>query len=112
MCKHILNSQVYFQSPCCKKWFECTECHDENCDHRYVFSSTLRFTCKNCRACFDRNFKHFSERDKSCSLCGARWVIPAITHESNLFRDSNILLQAAISEITSPTNPYFVSFDS
>lgn len=111
MCKHILNSQVYFQSPCCKKWFECTECHDEMCDHKYKYSPILRFTCKNCRSCFDRNFNHFSVKDKACSICGVLWVIPAVTPESKLINDSNMIIESSINEIIDITNPYFESFE-
>jgi uncharacterized CHY-type Zn-finger protein len=111
MCKHVLNSQVYFQAKCCKKWFECTECHDENSDHKYQFSSQLRFTCKSCRACFDRNFKHFSDRDKCCSVCAMPWVIPGITPESKLFEASNHIIGSCINEITDIHHPYFASFE-
>ncbi|RDH29782.1 hypothetical protein BDQ94DRAFT_149840 [Aspergillus welwitschiae] len=33
MCKHILNAQVAIRSPCCKKWFDCAECHQEQESH-------------------------------------------------------------------------------
>ena len=61
MCRHVLNCTVYMQAPCCKRWFECAECHDENTTgHRWTMSPTMRFTCRVCRKCFERDFKLFS----------------------------------------------------
>mmetsp|Transcript_4030 Transcript_4030/g.6245 ORF Transcript_4030/g.6245 Transcript_4030/m.6245 type:complete len:114 (-) Transcript_4030:60-401(-) len=112
MCRHVLNSQVYIQSPCCKKWFECSECHDENVvTHSFKFAPKLRFVCKNCRSCFFRHFKHLSERDKQCPVCGNRWILPGVTQESKMFEEVNVLLQSYIEEISSTQNPYFDSFD-
>ncbi|GIQ87006.1 hypothetical protein KIPB_008962, partial [Kipferlia bialata] len=29
MCKHILNVQVAIYAKCCKRWFDCAQCHAE-----------------------------------------------------------------------------------
>lgn len=79
MCKHILNAQVYIRTPCCMKWYECSECHDEHENHKFLHSTRLRFTCKNCRKCFDRDFSLFPLNDKKCDFCGNLWSLPAIT---------------------------------
>jgi hypothetical protein len=75
MCKHVINSQVYIQAPCCKKWFECSECHDEHVlsldtedQHKFQYETSLKFTCKVCRKCFNRDFRIFSEKDKVISF--------------------------------------------
>ena len=109
MCKHVINAEVYIQSPCCRKWFECSECHDENCTHPFKFSSELRFCCKQCRTCFSRKFKFFSEADKQCSVCGVLWVMPAVTPESKLIHESMELLQSYMEEIVDSNNEYFHS---
>jgi len=31
--KHVLNAQVSIRSPCCRKWFDCAECHAEQENH-------------------------------------------------------------------------------
>ena len=74
MCKHLLNSQVYIQAPCCMKWYECSECHDEVCEpfHIMEYSTNVRFTCKCCKKCFIRDFSLFSEKDKYCGQCNVR----------------------------------------
>jgi uncharacterized CHY-type Zn-finger protein len=113
MCRHVLNSQVYFQSPCCKKWFECTECHDENSpSHSFKFAQSLKFVCKKCKSCFSRSFKHFSEKDKLCSVCGVRWVMPGVTQESHMFAEVNTLIDSYIEGINTIENPFFSSLDS
>ena len=28
MCKYILNVQAVIQALCCKKWFDCSDCHE------------------------------------------------------------------------------------
>lgn len=42
MCRHLLNAKVAIQATCCKGWFECQECHDEQVpDHEVVFGDRL-----------------------------------------------------------------------
>mmetsp|Transcript_2334 Transcript_2334/g.4285 ORF Transcript_2334/g.4285 Transcript_2334/m.4285 type:complete len:119 (-) Transcript_2334:312-668(-) len=107
MCKHVLNCEVYMQSPCCQKWFECAECHDDNCNHPFKFATELRFCCKRCKTCFNRNFKFFSEKDKHCSVCGVQWVMAAVTPESKLIGESMQLLESYMDEIVDSNNDYF-----
>ncbi|EXJ91904.1 hypothetical protein A1O3_00454 [Capronia epimyces CBS 606.96] len=45
MCKHILNAQVSIRSPCCRKWFDCAECHAEQEDHPLMQSFDMRLRC-------------------------------------------------------------------
>ena len=52
MCKHILNVQVAIRSPCCKKWFDCAECHAETEDHPLRKTNEMVFACKKCRKVF------------------------------------------------------------
>ena len=130
MCKHILNAQVswwklgwqpgalltslilnqvYIQAPCCNKWFECTECHDEMVKtHVFEFSSTLRFTCKPCRKVFSRDFKLFSEQDKCCSYCQNKWILPGVTPELKLYQDAERIIELSLEDIIDQRKDFFV----
>ncbi|KAK6707767.1 hypothetical protein SNK04_008733 [Fusarium graminearum] len=55
MCKHILNAQVAVRSPCCRKWFDCVECHGEQEDHPLKENYEMIFACKKCRKCFRKD---------------------------------------------------------
>lgn len=95
MCRHILNSQVskdvqllsfhgswvslqvYVQSFCCGKWFECSECHDEvEKDHQFTVDRVLRLMCKCCRRVFQRDLTALMESDKFCEQCQNLWCLP------------------------------------
>ena len=53
MCKHILNAQVSIRAPCCKRWFDCPECHEEKTDgHELEKTMEMVFACKKCRKVF------------------------------------------------------------
>ena len=65
MCKHVLNAQVSLRAPCCKKWFDCPECHAEACpDHPLAKSYELTFVCKKCKKCFRKDIREFEESDE------------------------------------------------
>lgn len=55
MCKHILNVQVAIRAPCCKKWFECADCHNELTDHDLRKTNELVFACKICKKVFRKD---------------------------------------------------------
>ncbi len=108
MCKHVINSQVYFYSSCCGKWVECSECHDEMFpDHQFVYSKKVKFTCKSCRKRFDRDFKMFSEEDKFCNFCNVQWCMPGETPESKIYFEGKKVLEDALKAMLEPTEPYF-----
>ena len=94
-------------SPCCNKWYECAECHDEREDHIFRFEPTLRFTCKGCRKCFVRDFKLFSERDKACDFCKAVWCKPAETPESKLYNESNFTFDEFLKGLVDVNNSLY-----
>ncbi|ETV87486.1 hypothetical protein H257_01036 [Aphanomyces astaci] len=77
MCKHIINVQVAFRAPCCKRWFDCTECHFEMADHPIASSPEMAFACKQCKKCFRKIMSHFSEEDEYCPLCNNHFVVKA-----------------------------------
>mmetsp|Transcript_25424 Transcript_25424/g.24317 ORF Transcript_25424/g.24317 Transcript_25424/m.24317 type:complete len:118 (+) Transcript_25424:3062-3415(+) len=108
MCKHILNAQVYINSPCCNKWFECSECHDEVVkSHLFKFNKILRLTCKNCKGCFTRDLQIFSTKDKKCDYCGNVWCLPGITPEKKAYDECNSSLESSMSDLIDPMHDYF-----
>lgn len=112
MCKHILNAKCFVQAPCCKRWFECSECHDEVSTHPFQFIQRLRFTCKECRRCFPRDFGIFSESDKLCDHCKARWVVTGVTPESKIFEEANIVLDSFMADILNADQKIFSIFQA
>lgn len=97
------------QSPCCLQWYECAECHDEaNEDHIFKFALNMKMCCKACKKVFMIDFLLFSDKDKSCSSCGNRWVIPGHTPERKVYEESLAYLDACLTAHIDPTNnPYF-----
>jgi len=84
MCKHVLNAQVAIRSPCCRKWFDCAECHHEVADHPLQQSFDMTFACKKCKKCFRKNAQEFEESDEYCPHCDNHFVIDALTPKASL----------------------------
>ncbi|KAI4671709.1 uncharacterized protein J4E78_000205 [Alternaria triticimaculans] len=61
MCRHILNAQVSIRSPCCKKWFDCAECHQEQSDHPLQQTFDMVFICKKCKKAFRKDAREFED---------------------------------------------------
>ncbi|CAF9922901.1 MAG: hypothetical protein HETSPECPRED_005179 [Heterodermia speciosa] len=85
MCKHILNAQVSIRSPCCRKWFDCAECHHELEDHPLLQKFEMTFACKKCKKCFRKDSQEFEdayeayEDDEYCPHCDNHYVLDAKT---------------------------------
>ena len=81
MCKHILNAQVAVRAPCCKKWFDCPECHYEmwGDDHDLMPTMELVFMCKKCKKAFRKDVSEFEEADEYCPHCDNHYMIEAKT---------------------------------
>ena len=82
MCKHILNAQVSVRAPCCKKWYDCPECHAENQDHELMPTLELVFLCKKCKRAFRKEVGEFEEADEYCPHCDNHFIIEAKTPET------------------------------
>ncbi|KAJ4145311.1 hypothetical protein LMH87_004166 [Akanthomyces muscarius] len=99
MCKHILNAQVAIRSPCCRKWFDCAECHAEQEQHPLLQSHDMTFACKKCKKCFRKDTQEFEDSDEYCPHCDNHFVIeakiakPALTIEGDDTRMNNKLLK-------------------
>ncbi|KAL7692852.1 putative Zinc finger, CHY-type superfamily [Plasmopara halstedii] len=79
MCKHITNAQVSFQAPCCKRWFDCSECHFEMSSHRQQWAAEMAFLCKQCSKPFRKDMVTFDEEDESCPHCTIGFIQPVIS---------------------------------
>merc|ERR1712226_1730575 len=104
MCKHVLNAQVSIRAPCCRKWFDCPECHAETQDHELERTCELTLACKKCKKVFRKDVNEdFEEADEFCPNCDNHYIIEAKTkadqgklviefkaekgHENKVFKD-------------------------
>ncbi|KAJ8061736.1 hypothetical protein OCU04_009533 [Sclerotinia nivalis] len=79
MCKHILNAQVSIRSPCCRKWFDCAECHHEAESHPLKRTTEMTFACKKCKKAFRKDFAdETDDGDEYCPHCDNHYVINAV----------------------------------
>ncbi|KAF3479654.1 zinc finger protein [Arthroderma uncinatum] len=79
MCKHILNAQVSVRSPCCRRWFDCADCHKEQESHALLQSMEMTLACKKCKKCFRKDAAEFEESDEYCPHCDNHFVLDALT---------------------------------
>ncbi|RPA86324.1 hypothetical protein BJ508DRAFT_411496 [Ascobolus immersus RN42] len=84
MCKHVLNAQVAIRSHCCKKWFDCAECHAEKEDHPLMKKAEMIFACKKCKKVFRKDGTDWDESDEYCPYCDNHFVIDALTPKAEL----------------------------
>jgi uncharacterized CHY-type Zn-finger protein len=77
MCKHILNAQVSIRTPCCKKWYDCPECHEELESHELIKTMEMVFACKKCKKVFRKNMNDYDESDEYCPHCDNKYVVDA-----------------------------------
>lgn len=82
--KHILNAQVAVRAPCCKKWFDCAECHQEQMDHRLLQTFEMVFACKKCKKCFRKDAREMEDSDEYCPHCDNHFVLDAKTPQARL----------------------------
>ncbi|ETW74679.1 hypothetical protein HETIRDRAFT_165087 [Heterobasidion irregulare TC 32-1] len=74
MCKHILNAQVSIRAPCCKRWFDCPECHAESESHPLARTMDMVFICKKCKKAFRKDMTVYEESDEYCPHCDNHYV--------------------------------------
>ena len=62
--KYRLNSEIpfYFQTPCCRKTYQCRFCHDANEDHVLQRDDVTKVVCANCG--------HKQGVEQTCQNCG------------------------------------------
>eukprot|EP01130_Rhizamoeba_saxonica_P004083 TRINITY_DN167_c0_g1_i1.p1 TRINITY_DN167_c0_g1~~TRINITY_DN167_c0_g1_i1.p1 ORF type:complete len:121 (-),score=19.80 TRINITY_DN167_c0_g1_i1:52-414(-) len=83
MCKHILNAKVAIRAPCCRKWYDCPECHAEKNDHDLLRTFEMTLACKKCKKVFRIDTRELEEADEYCPHCDNHYVVPARTPEDN-----------------------------
>ncbi|KAL0241490.1 hypothetical protein GEMRC1_006725 [Eukaryota sp. GEM-RC1] len=83
MCKHIINAQVSIRAPCCKKWYDCPQCHADLNDHELEKTTELVLACKKCRKVFrvDLGDPEADQADQHCPHCDNCYVLEAVTGE-------------------------------
>ncbi|KAG2219545.1 hypothetical protein INT45_013204 [Circinella minor] len=81
MCKHIINVQVAIRAQCCRRWFDCSECHAEVSDHPLRRTDEMVFACKKCKKAFRKDMRDYEEEDEYCPHCDNHYVLEAITPE-------------------------------
>ncbi|KAH9464163.1 hypothetical protein MJO28_002202 [Puccinia striiformis f. sp. tritici] len=80
MCKHILNAQVSIRAQCCRKWFDCAECHvEQEPDHKLFKSTEMVMMCKKCKKPFRKIVEEFEESDEYCPHCDNHYILEAKT---------------------------------
>ncbi|WRT66782.1 uncharacterized protein IL334_003745 [Kwoniella shivajii] len=75
--KHILNAQVAIRAPCCKKFFDCPECHAESQDHPLRRTLEMAFICKKCKKGFRKDMTTYEDSDEYCPHCDNHYVLEA-----------------------------------
>eukprot|EP00761_Pharyngomonas_kirbyi_P011492 gb/GECH01011517.1/.p1 GENE.gb/GECH01011517.1/~~gb/GECH01011517.1/.p1 ORF type:complete len:124 (+),score=31.09 gb/GECH01011517.1/:1-372(+) len=79
MCKHVKNAQVAVRASCCKRWFDCPQCHEETADHELLKTWELAFACKKCKKCFRKDLRDWDDdTDRHCPHCDNCFVIEAV----------------------------------
>ncbi|WVR06698.1 hypothetical protein IAU60_003730 [Kwoniella sp. DSM 27419] len=82
MCKHVLNAQVAIRAPCCKKFFDCPQCHAETQDHNLRKTTEMAFMCK--KKAFRKDMTTYEESDEYCPHCDNHYVIEAVEPKAAL----------------------------
>ncbi|KAH8591464.1 hypothetical protein B0O99DRAFT_690552 [Bisporella sp. PMI_857] len=76
MCKHIPEVEVAIFAPCCRKWFECADCHRDTQDHPILKKDEIILMCKKCKPnrAFRKDASNFDESDEYCPYCDNHYV--------------------------------------
>lgn len=76
MCKHFPDAQVAVRTACCRKFYDCPQCHDEAEDHPLRKTLDLALVCKKCRKAFRKDLRDFDpETDSFCPHCDNQFVL-------------------------------------
>ena len=77
-----MNAQVAIRAPCCKKWYDCPECHEEQQDHELEKTMDMVLLCKKCKKAFRKDVGEFEEADEYCPNCDNHYMIEAKTQQT------------------------------
>ncbi|CAL6003368.1 CHY_zinc finger domain-containing protein [Hexamita inflata] len=100
MCKHIPNVQTQCYAKCCRKWYDCAECHAEEQDHDIQKDQDLILICKKCKKVFKVNIRDFDpEADGFCPRCDNHWFVEAENPNDRKQMTVEVELAKGIDEI-------------
>lgn len=54
--------KVAIRAPCCKKWFDCAECHAAVSDHPLRKTDEMVFACKKCKKVFRKDMTYVKKK--------------------------------------------------
>ncbi|KAI8391619.1 uncharacterized protein BYT42DRAFT_557500 [Radiomyces spectabilis] len=115
MCKHVLNAQVAIRAQCCRRWFDCAECHAEVSDHPLRKTDEMVFACKKCKKVFRKDMTDYEDEDEFCPHCDNHYVIDAVTPEAqlkieteDLRKDARVVRDLRVKQETGPTSMFDV----
>lgn len=83
------------RAPCCKRWFDCPQCHAEVSDHPLMKTAEIILACKKCKRTFRKDATYITskpqlytyrlfhregveESDEYCPHCDNHYVIEAV----------------------------------
>eukprot|EP00904_Undaria_pinnatifida_P000829 jgi/Undpi1/10747/HiC_scaffold_29.g13195.m1 len=96
---HAISSEVVsIQTPCCKRWYECPECHDERENHPQLVKTIVAFACKTCRKIFNKDLSIYGPEDNTCPHCETVFVLPAVTPEAKVAELALKILEDEVSD--------------
>ncbi|RMZ83909.1 hypothetical protein DV737_g1462, partial [Chaetothyriales sp. CBS 132003] len=77
---------VSIRAPCCRRWFDCPQCHAETQSHALLKTAEMTLICKKCRKAFRKDVHdgEFDESDEYCPHCDNHYVIEAKTPQAAL----------------------------
>lgn len=88
MCQHFPDAQVTIRTACCRKFYDCPQCHLEAETHPLKRTIEMTLICKKCRKAFRKNLADWdTETDSFCPNCDNEFVLAstaAPTTESDL----------------------------
>ena len=72
------------RAKCCRKWFDCPQCHAEQADHELKRTTTMALACKKCKKAFRKNLEddEMDDADNYCPHCDNLYVLPAVEGEA------------------------------
>ncbi|CAO3591967.1 unnamed protein product [Absidia cylindrospora] len=116
MCKHILNAQASIRAPCCRRWFDCAECHQEVSDYPLRKTDEMVFACK-CKKAFRKNVLDYEEEDEYCPHCDNHYVLEALMPEAqlgietgDLRKDARVIKDGRTKLKTDPTSIFDIDY--
>lgn len=76
MCRHFPDAQVTVRTACCRKFYDCPQCHVEAETHPLKRTLEVTLVCKKCRKAFRKNIADWdTDTDSFCPHCDNEFVL-------------------------------------